>query len=61
MLSGVCPSIHGVNWNDYLPENGYVNVTDIFDIVHAAGMQTVMVVGKEKLRQITEPASIDFF
>lgn len=61
MLSGLCPSKHGVNWNDYLPENGYANVTDIFDIAHAAGMQTVMYVGKEKLRQVTEPSSTDIF
>lgn len=61
MLSGLCPKKHGVNWNDYMPENGYAQVTDIFDIAHAAGMQTVMYVGKEKLRQITEPASTDIF
>lgn len=61
MLSGLCPKKHGVNWNDYLPENGYAQVTDIFDIAHAAGMQTVMIVGKEKLRQITEPSSTDIF
>lgn len=61
MLSGTCPKKHGVNWNDYLPENGYAQITDIFDIVHAAGMQTVMVVGKQKLRQITEPSSTDVF
>jgi predicted AlkP superfamily pyrophosphatase or phosphodiesterase len=61
MLSGMCPKKHGVNWNDYLPENGYAQVTDIFDIAHAAGMQTVMYVGKEKLRQITEPSSTDIF
>jgi len=61
MLSGLCPSKHGVNWNDYLPEKGYANVTDIFDIAHAAGLQTVMFVGKEKLRQITEPSSTDIF
>lgn len=61
MLSGLCPKKHGVNWNDYLPENGYAQVTDIFDIAHAAGMQTVMYVGKEKLQQITEPSSVDIF
>jgi phosphonoacetate hydrolase len=22
MLSGLCPSKHGVDWNDYLPEKG---------------------------------------
>lgn len=61
MLSGLCPSKHKVDWNDYLPENGYANVTDIFDIVHQAGLQTVMYVGKEKLRQVTEPTSTDIF
>lgn len=61
MLSGQCPSKHKVDWNDYLPEKGYVQVTDLFDIAHAAGMQTVMYTGKEKLRQITEPASLDIF
>lgn len=61
MLSGQCPSKHHVDWNDYLPEKGYAQVTDLFDVVHAAGMQTVMYVGKEKLRQITEPSSTDIF
>ena len=61
MLSGTCPKKHGVNWNDYLPENGYAQVIDIFDIAHAAGLKTVMYVGKEKLRQITEPSSTDIF
>ncbi|MFN8399539.1 MAG: alkaline phosphatase family protein [Anaerolineales bacterium] len=61
MLSGQCPAKHKVDWNDYIPENGYAQVTDLFDIVHAAGMQTVMYVGKEKLRQITEPQSTDIF
>lgn len=61
MLSGQCPQKHGVDWNDYIPENGYAQVTDIFDLAHAAGLNTVMYVGKEKLRQITEPESTDVF
>lgn len=61
MLSGQCPAKHKVDWNDYIPANGYAQVTDLFDIAHAAGMQTVMYVGKEKLRQITEPVSTDVF
>ena len=61
MLTGVCPSKHGVDWNDYIPSNGYANGTDLFDLSHAAGLQTVMHVGKEKLQQITEPASLDIF
>jgi predicted AlkP superfamily pyrophosphatase or phosphodiesterase len=61
MLSGMCPSKHGVYWNEYVPENGYALGTDLFDLAHAAGLRTVMVVGKEKLRQVTEPESTDVF
>ncbi|MCZ2127733.1 MAG: alkaline phosphatase family protein [Anaerolineales bacterium] len=61
MLSGQCPIKHKVDWNDYVPKNGYAQVTDLFDLVHAAGGQTVMYVGKEKLRQISEPQSVDVF
>ena len=61
MLTGLCPDKHGVNWNDYLPKRGYANGLDIFDLAHAAGMYTVMVVGKEKLRQVTEPENTDVF
>lgn len=61
MLGGVCPSKHGITWNDYLPANGYANGTDLFDLAHARGLQTVMHVGKEKLRQIAEPSSLDVF
>lgn len=61
MLTGMCPAKHIVRWNEYVPQNGYARGTDIFDLVHGAGLQTAMVVGKEKLRQVTEPASTDFF
>jgi len=61
MLTGLCPDKHGVDWNDYLPKRGYANGIGIFDLAHAAGLHTVMVVGKEKLRQITKPESTDVF
>ena len=61
MLTGLCPSKHGVDWNDYLPERGYAKGTDIFDLAHAAGFQTVMYVGKKKLVQLTEPSSVDIY
>jgi len=61
MLGGVCPSKHGVNWNDYIPSRGYALGTNIFDLAHAAGLQTVMYVGKEKLIQLTEPSSVDIY
>lgn len=61
MLTGYCPAVHSVDWNDYIPENGYAIGTDLFDIAHAAGLQTAMFVGKKKLQQITGPDSLDQF
>lgn len=61
MLVGTCPAKHIVRWNEYVPENGYALGTDIFDLAQAAGLRTVFVAGKEKLRQVTEPSSTDFF
>jgi len=61
MLIGVCPQKHSVNWNDYDPVLGYAQGVDIFDLARAAGLQTVMVVGKQKLIQLTEPESLDAY
>lgn len=61
MLSGQCPDKHGVDWNDYLPEKGFAQVTDIFDLAQEAGMTTVMYVGKRKMWHITEPESVDIY
>jgi predicted AlkP superfamily pyrophosphatase or phosphodiesterase len=61
MLGGMCPSKHGVLWNEYIPERGYAEGTDLFDLVHAAGLETIMYVGTDKLRQLVEPASLDRF
>jgi len=61
MLTGLCVLKHNVRWNEYIPQNGYAIGTDLFDLAHAAGYKTVMYVGKEKLRQITEPQSTDIF
>ena len=61
MLDGMCVLKHNVRWNEYIPQNGYAIGTDLFDLAHAAGLKTVMVVGKEKLRQVTEPQSTDIF
>ena len=61
MLTGLCPAKHGVDWNDYLPEKGYAKGIGLFNLAHAAGLKTVMFVGKEKLVQITEPQNVDIF
>lgn len=61
LVTGTCPAKHVVRWDEYVPQNGYALGTDIFDLTHAVGLRTVLIVGKDKLQQITEPASIDFY
>src|SRR5688572_15262281 len=61
MFVGTCPAKHIVRWNDWVPENGYALGIDVFDIAHNAGLKTIFVAGKEKLRHVTEPSSLDFF
>ncbi len=61
MLSGLCPAQHATYWDDYVPENGIALGTDLFDIAHAAGLRTVMIVGKQKLWHVTAAESLDVF
>ncbi len=61
MLTGLCPAKHGVTWDYYDLSLGYAKGPSLFDLAHAAGMETVMVVGKLKLRQVTDPAGTDIF
>ncbi len=61
MLTGLCPSKHGVDWNDYIPQNGIAQGADLFDLTHAAGMENYMFVGKEKLQQVTDASNLDRF
>jgi hypothetical protein len=61
MLTGQCPAKHGVDWNDYMPWLGYANGPSIFTLAKDAGLRTIMVAGKEKLRQITPPETTDIY
>ena len=61
MLSGMCLKKHGVDWNTLKYYRGYSKGTDIFDLTHAAGLKSVMIVNKDKLRQIAQPETTDVF
>lgn len=61
MLSGMCLAKHGVDWDVTTYYKGYSKGTDIFDLAHAAGLKSVMIVNKEKLRQLAEPETTDVF
>jgi arylsulfatase A-like enzyme len=61
MLSGRCVSKHGIIWDDYEPDKGYLLGPTVFSVAHDAGLRTVMVVGKEKLKTIARPGTVDTF
>ncbi|GAB4419495.1 MAG: alkaline phosphatase [Anaerolineales bacterium] len=61
MLTGQCRDKHGILWDGVYPPAGIAEGTDIFDLVHAKGGRTVMVAGKEKMRRLTQPASLDVY
>lgn len=61
MISGICASQHGIYWDTKNLEWGYSKGVDIFDLAHAAGLRTVMIVGKDKLRTLAEPETTDVF
>lgn len=61
MLSGMCLDKHGVDWDVTTYYKGYSKGTDIFDLTHAAGLKSVMIVNKEKLRQLAQPETTDVF
>jgi predicted AlkP superfamily pyrophosphatase or phosphodiesterase len=61
MLSGLCPAKHSLLWNEYLPGRGYAQGITLMDLAHTAGLETIMYVGTEKIRQIIKPPSLDRF
>jgi hypothetical protein len=61
MLTGLCPAKHGVDWNDFIPQNGIAQGVDLFDLTRAAGMKNYMFVGKEKLQQVTNASNLERF
>lgn len=61
LFSGLCQSKHGVDWDVTTYYRGYSKGVDVWDLAHAAGLKTVMVVNKEKLRQLAEPETTDVF
>jgi arylsulfatase A-like enzyme len=61
MLSGVGAAAHGLYWNSYKKDLGFIHVPTIFSIARANGLSTAMFVGKPKLRHIALPGSVDVF
>ncbi|MDP2989507.1 MAG: alkaline phosphatase family protein, partial [Kiritimatiellota bacterium] len=61
MLSGCQPAKHGIDWNSWQPEKGFVKTSTCFELVKKSGGSTAMFVGKEKLQHIAKPGTVDKF
>lgn len=61
MLSGVGMSAHGLSWNSYQANRGYIKVPTVFTAARAAGLSTAMIVGKPKLKHIASPGTVDHY
>ena len=63
MLSGEDPQVHDFtwDWDNFLPEKGFITVPTAFSVARAAGQRTVAVVGKAKLQHLAPPGAVDSF
>jgi arylsulfatase A-like enzyme len=61
MLSGFDVKEHGLFWNSWHPERGYIQVPTIFDAAEKSGAGAAAFVGKNKLEHIAHPGSVDVF
>ncbi len=59
MLSGVTPKMHGLTWNGWHPDRGYIKTETIFSRAQEAGLKTAFFTGKPKLWHIVPPGSAD--
>jgi arylsulfatase A-like enzyme len=61
MLSGFDVPEHGLFWNSWKPERGYIQVPTVFDAAEHDGRGAAAFVGKQKLAHIAHPGSVDVF
>jgi arylsulfatase A-like enzyme len=61
MLSGFDVVEHGLYWNSWKPERGFIRVPTVFTAAGGAGHGSAAFVGKQKLAHITVPGSVDVF
>lgn len=61
MLSGAGLKAHGLWWNSYQANRGYIKVPTIFSAATEHGLSTAMIVGKQKLKHIASPGTVGHF
>jgi len=58
MLSGFDVKEHGLYWNSWKPDRGYIQVPTVFDAAKKGGGESAAFVGKRKLEHIAHPGSV---
>jgi predicted AlkP superfamily pyrophosphatase or phosphodiesterase len=61
MLTGVQPDKHLIDWNDWKPEKGLVQVPTVFALAKVKGLTTALFAGKEKFKHLNVPNTVDSF
>jgi len=61
MLTAYPPEVHRILWDEYLPARGRLTVPTLFTAVRAAGMRSVMVVGKNKFDTFKDTGAVDVY
>jgi arylsulfatase A-like enzyme len=61
MLSGFDVKEHGLFWNSWHPDRGWIHVPTVFDAAQQQGGTAAAFVGKQKLAHIAHPGSMDMF
>lgn len=61
MLTGVQPNKHLIDWNDWWPAKGLVQVPTIFALAKKNGLTTGLIAGKAKFKHFDIPHSLDLF
>jgi predicted AlkP superfamily pyrophosphatase or phosphodiesterase len=59
MLTGVGIQKHQVTWNGYDPKKELTAVPTIFSLAKKRGLKTAMFIGKEKLKHLALPGTVD--
>src|SRR5690625_4227003 len=61
MLTGVGIQAHQIDWNNYQPDKGFVEVPTVFSLAKEKGFTTAMYVSKEKFKHLDVPGTVDKF
>lgn len=61
MVTGLDPQQHGIWWDEYRADYGPVRFVTALEIVNQSGLDTAMIVAKEKLLHLNRPNSVDYF